>query len=112
MKEEFEEALRLAPHDRALRWVYADWLEEHGRLTEALEQRQIADDPYMDNRDKRLRGDKVEFDTTASSAVYRKINKLLFARCSRCPWHDGENISRRPARSSWKKSRKHRWRAR
>ena len=69
------------------------------------------DDTLAKRRGRKVFGAGWHHDATANSAVYRKINKLLFAGCSFCHWHSGENIGRRPRHSSWKKSRKHRWRA-
>jgi uncharacterized protein (TIGR02996 family) len=110
MNDDFEKALELAPNNSALRRVYADWLEEQGRLAEARYQREIAGDPNRGEEERYRLGCKAELDTTTNSAVYRKVLKEMFAGCSRCPWHGGENISHRPAHTSWKKSRKRRWR--
>jgi hypothetical protein len=52
------------------------------------------------------------YDTTDSSANYRKMRKRRLAGCPLCPWHGGENRSRRPGHSSWKRSRRQRWRVR
>jgi uncharacterized protein (TIGR02996 family) len=110
MRDDFKDALERAPRDINLRRIYADWLEEQGELAEARAQREIADELEPHDRERRPSGGREECDTTACSAVYRKICKRLFAGCDRCPWHDGDNRSRRPAHGSWKKSRKQRWR--
>ena len=34
---------------------------------------------------------KVEHETTTNSSVYNKRHKELFASCSDCRWHKGEN---------------------
>jgi uncharacterized protein (TIGR02996 family) len=40
--EEFLAAIHAAPNDAALRLVYADWLEEHGRAVAAARERMEA----------------------------------------------------------------------
>jgi hypothetical protein len=50
------------------------------------------------------------YDTTDSSALYRKLHKYRLAGCPLCPWHGGENRSWGPRHTSWKRSRRRRWR--
>jgi hypothetical protein len=50
--------------------------------------------------------------TTDNSANYRKLLKYHFGGCPICPWHGGENRSRRPRHVSWKQSRRQQWRTR
>jgi uncharacterized protein (TIGR02996 family) len=105
-----ETALARAPWDRELRLIYADFLEECGDTDAAEDQRRAASRKQR----RRPRGDRPGsrdvHNTTASNSVFRKLHKRRFAGCDRCPWHRGDNAGRRPAHSSWKKHRKHRWR--
>jgi uncharacterized protein (TIGR02996 family) len=109
MLEKLEAAVRLAPWDHELRLVYADCLEENGQLDAAREQRGAASKkrrPKGQAQDRRL-----TCATTDSSAVHRKLYRGRLRACSYCPLHEGCNARRRPKHTSWKKSRKHRWRA-
>ena len=110
MQAEFEAVLQRTWWDWQVRLIYADWLEDHGQPDAALEQRLIA----WEKRRRVAKGpprDRQDYDTTHSSAVYRKLRKRRLAGCDRCPWHRGDNIGRRARHSSWKKSRRQQWRA-
>lgn len=110
MQARLKAALGRTPWDQELRLIYADWLEEHGHDDAAGEQRRLAGKKQRHPTKGRGPGSRETYDTTDSSAIYRKLHKRRFAGCDRCPWHGGDNTGRRPTRCSWKKSRKHRWR--
>lgn len=50
MEQAFKQSIRENPHDPTHRLIYADWLEEKGRPTEAHLHRLIAKDPVMMER--------------------------------------------------------------
>jgi uncharacterized protein (TIGR02996 family) len=111
MQAQLKQMVGQTPWDRTLRLIYADCLEEQGELAAANEQRAMAHVEQRRPARGRAPGSREDtYDKTANSATYRKHHKRRFAGCDRCPWHGGENTSRRPARSSWKKSRKQQWR--
>lgn len=54
---------------------------------------------------------KAEMDYTTNNSVYNKNRKhylenICEIRCARCPYHGGENHSRKSIQRSWKKYRK------
>jgi uncharacterized protein (TIGR02996 family) len=108
--EKLKAALGQNPWDHELRLVYADCLEEHDQVAAAEEQRRAAAKKQRRRARGRAPGIRETYDTTDSSAVYRKLHKRRFAGCDRCPWHGGENAGRRPGHSSWKKAHKQQWR--
>lgn len=50
MEQAFKQSIRENPHDSSHRLIYADWLEENGRPTEAHLHRMIAETPIMMER--------------------------------------------------------------
>ncbi len=52
-------------------------------------------------------------DDITNPSFHKKVYKRKACRetgkCSRCPWHGGENVTRFAKNRSWKKKRKSKW---
>jgi uncharacterized protein (TIGR02996 family) len=110
MLEKLKAALGQAPWDRGLRLVYADCLEESGFTDEAEEQRRRASKRRCRPPRGRLAGARDAYRKTGNSALYRKLRDLQF-NISELRYLRRERGRPGPAHTSWKESRKHRWRA-
>jgi uncharacterized protein (TIGR02996 family) len=111
MKARLEEAIGRAPWDRELRLVYADWLEENGDLEAAREQRRAAGKKQRRPARGILAGGRETCQSTSNRTIYQRLHREgVSRRCDVCPPHRGCNARKRPRHTSWRESRKHRWR--